>query len=90
MRIEVSVPSNFGRNNVEMKRITKYQNLKNGVKRSWKLKSDQIVPFVIGATGMIKKELHKGPTNYPWEYYHKQTTVGGCPRLSDGPEIKVE
>ena len=57
--IELSVPSDFGRNNAEIKKMTKYQDLKNEVKRSWKLKSAKIVPVIIGATRMIKKNLTK-------------------------------
>ena len=50
MLIEVSVPSYFGRNNAEIKKITKYQDLKNEVKISWKLKIAEIVPVIVGAT----------------------------------------
>ena len=57
--IEISEHSYFVLNNAEMKKITKYQVLKNEVKRSWKLKSAEIVPVIIGATRMIKKNLTK-------------------------------
>ena len=54
---EVSVPSDFGLNNAEIKKVTKYhQDLKNEVKIYWKLKNGVIVPVIIGATGMIKKK----------------------------------
>ena len=33
-----------------------------------------------------KKNLTKIIQNHPWEHYHKRTTVGGCPGLSDDPE----
>ena len=37
-------------------KMTKYQDLKNEIKRSWKMKSVEIVPTVItGETGIIKK-----------------------------------
>ena len=56
--IEISVPSDFGLNNAEIKKITKYQDLKNEIKRSWKMKSVEISPTVIiGVTGIIKKNL---------------------------------
>ena len=55
--IEVSVPSDCGLNNAEIKKMTKYQDLNNEVKRSWKLKSPKIVPGLIGVMGMIKKNL---------------------------------
>ena len=37
--------------------MTKYQDLKNEVKRMWKLKKVEIVPVIVGATGMRKKTL---------------------------------
>ena len=37
--------------------MTKYQDLKNEVKRSWKLKNSKIVPVIAGATGMMTKNL---------------------------------
>ena len=55
--IEVSGPTDFGRNNAEIKKMTKYQDLKNEVKRTWKLNRSEIVPVIIGATGMMKKNL---------------------------------
>ena len=57
--IETSVPSDFGLNNAEIKKMTKYQNLKNEIKRSWKMRSVEISPVIIGATGIIKKKLTK-------------------------------
>ena len=50
MLIEVSVPSEFGLKNTEIKKMTKYQDLKNEVKRFWRMKSTGIVPVIIGAT----------------------------------------
>ena len=53
MLIEVSVLSDFGL--AEIKNMTKYQDLRNEVKKSWKLESAKIVQVIIGATGIIKK-----------------------------------
>ena len=55
--IEVSVPNDFGLNDTEIRKMTKYQDLKNEVKRTWKLKKAKIVPVIVGATGMMKKTL---------------------------------
>ena len=66
--------------------MTKYQDLKNEVKRSWKLKNTKVVPVIAGAMGMVTKILPEVLKNHPWEYYYKQTTVGSCPGLSDDPE----
>ena len=46
-----------GRNATEIRKMTKYQDLKNEVKRMWKLKKVEIIPVVVGDTGMIKKTL---------------------------------
>ena len=37
--------------------MTKYQDLKNEVKRSWKLKNAKVVPVILGASGMMTKNL---------------------------------
>ena len=37
--------------------MTKYQDLKNEVKISWKLKNAKVVPVIVGATGMMTKNL---------------------------------
>ena len=66
--------------------MTKYVDLKNEVKRSWKLKNVKVVPAIAGATGMMTKNLTEILINHPWEYYYKQTTVGSCLGLSEDPE----
>ena len=40
-----------------MKKMTKHQDLKNEVRRSWKLKNAKVVPVIAGPTGMITKNL---------------------------------
>ena len=37
--------------------MTKYQDLKNEVKRSWKLKNGKVVPVIVEAMGMMTKNL---------------------------------
>ena len=54
--------------------------------RTWKLKSANIVPVIIGAMGVTKKNLTEILKTTPREHYHKQTTIGGCLGLSDDPE----
>ena len=54
---DLEITSDFGLNNAEMKKMTKYQDLNNEIKRSWKMKSVKISPVIIGATTMIKKNL---------------------------------
>ena len=38
-------------------KMTKYQDLKNEVKRTWFLKKLEIVPVIVGAAGMMKETL---------------------------------
>ena len=37
--------------------MTKYQDLKNEMERSCKLKNAKVVPVIVGATGMMTKNL---------------------------------
>jgi len=53
----LSVPNDFGQNSAEIRKMTKYQDLKNEVKRIWKLKKGEIIPVRVGASGMMKKTL---------------------------------
>ena len=39
--------------------MTKHQDLKNEVSRSWKLKNAKVVPVVAGPTGLVIKNLTK-------------------------------
>jgi len=55
--IEVSVPNDFGLDAAEIRNMTKYQDLKNDVKRIWKLKKAEIISVIIGAAGTRKKTL---------------------------------
>ena len=47
----------LGLSNAEIKKMTKYQDLKDEVKRSWKLKNAKVVPVIVGAMGMMTKNL---------------------------------
>ena len=58
--------------------MTKYQDLKQEVKRSWKLKNVKVLPMMMKNLTEIK--------NHPWEYHYKQTTIGSRPGLSNDPE----
>ena len=49
--------SNFGRNDAEIKEMTKHQDLKNEVRRSWKLKNAKVVPVIAGLKEMMIKNL---------------------------------
>ena len=47
----------MGLNDAEIKKMTKHQELKNEVRRSWKLKNAKVVPVIAGPTGMMTKNL---------------------------------
>ena len=57
MLIEVSVPNDFGLSATKIRKMRKYQDLKNEVKRTWKLNKSEIIPVIVGVTGMINKIL---------------------------------
>ena len=57
--IDVSVPNDYGLNRAERDKIAKYQNLKNDLKTTWSLQAIDIIPIVIGATGLMKTNLEK-------------------------------
>ena len=49
--------TDFGLNDAEIKKMTKYQGINYEVKRSWKLKNAKVVPVMVGAMGMTTKNL---------------------------------
>ena len=55
--IDVSVPNDFGINRAEREKVTKYQDLKNALRDEWELDSIEIIPVIIGATGIMKDNL---------------------------------
>ena len=55
--IEVSVPCDSGLNRAEREKITKYQGLMYDMKRNWNLREITIIPVIIGATGLMKKNF---------------------------------
>ena len=63
--IDVSVPNDFGINRAEREKVTKYQDLKNALREEWELESIEIIPVIIGATGLIKDNLQRYLDNIP-------------------------
>ena len=45
----------FQMTRAKQEKITKYQDLKNDLKQTWSLKEISIIPVVVGATGLVKK-----------------------------------
>ena len=52
--IEITVPNDLGLNTAERKKISKYQDLNNYLRNTWELDDIEIIPVVIGATGLVK------------------------------------
>ena len=63
--IDVSVPNDFGINRAEREKVTKYQDLKFALKEEWDLKQIDIIPVIIGATGLMKDSLEKYLSSIP-------------------------
>ena len=57
--IDVCVPNDFGLNRAEREKVTKYQHLKNDLRETWNLKEAEVIPVVVGATGIMKTSLKK-------------------------------
>ena len=55
--IDVCVPNDLGINRAEREKVTKYQDLKYALKESWNLSSVEVIPVVVGATGLMKDNL---------------------------------
>ena len=57
--IDVSVPNDFGISRQEREKIVKYQDLKNDMKDTFNLGEVEVVPIILGATAVVKKNIHK-------------------------------
>ena len=53
----MSVPNDYGLNRVEREKMNKYQDLKNDLKQTWELEKVEIIPVIVGATGLMKTNL---------------------------------
>ena len=63
--IEVSVPNDFGLNRVEREKQNKYQDLKHDLRDTWDLEEIEIIPVIVGATGLVKNNLSEHLKNIP-------------------------
>ena len=46
-------------------KVNKYQDLKNDLRQTWELENIEIVPVIVGATGLIKNNLKSYLTSIP-------------------------
>ena len=56
-QVATSEPCDSGLNRAEREKRTKYQSLMYDMKRNWNLRDISIVPVIIGATGLMKKNF---------------------------------
>ena len=70
--IEVSVPCDAGLNRAEREKRNKYQGLMYDMKRNWNLREITIVPVIIGATGLMKKNFKSLIKSIPGEPSEKE------------------
>jgi hypothetical protein len=57
--IDVSVPNDYGIGRQEREKVVKYQDLKNDMKDTYRLNDVEVVPVILGATGVIKKNFRE-------------------------------
>ena len=57
--IDVCVPNDYGMGRQEREKVVKYQDLKNDMADTYNLQPVDIIPVVIGATGLMKTNLQK-------------------------------
>ena len=55
--IDVSVPNDYGINRAEREKVVKYQDLKNDIRETWELQDVEVIPVIVGATGILKNNL---------------------------------
>ena len=63
--IDVAIPADKNIAIKEHEKITKYKDLEIEIKRMWSMKETQTVPVVIGALGVVSKELNNNISKIP-------------------------
>ena len=61
----MSVPNDFGINRAEREKVNKYQDLKNDLRQTWELENIEIIPVIVGATGLMKTNLKSNLKSIP-------------------------
>ncbi|KAL0810623.1 hypothetical protein ABMA28_010737 [Loxostege sticticalis] len=57
--IDIAIPNSHNMQNTISEKLTKYTDLKDEIKRMWRLAEVTIVPIVISTTGIIPRQLHQ-------------------------------
>ena len=73
--VEISVPNDAGLNRAEREKITKYQGLMYDMKRNWGLRDISIIPVIIGAKGLMKKNFIKYLESIPGKPSAKEIQI---------------
>ena len=57
LKLKISVNNDFGLNRAEREKMNKYQDLKHNLKDTWNLEEVEIIPVIVMAIGLVKKNL---------------------------------
>ena len=94
--IEVGVTGDTSLSQTEWRKIQKYQSLKNALKEEWRLDKVELIPIIIGTTGLMKKSLKKflsrvpgGVTTGEVQYQSLRGTVSILKRTLGGGQDMV-
>ena len=74
--IDVSVPNDFGLNRAERAKLMKYQDLINDLKKTLSVKEIEIIPNIIGATGLLKSNSASYIEKIPGELNQSEIQMG--------------
>ena len=76
MIVEVGVPWDGGVSACEREKELKYQRLKYELRRIWNIDRIEIVPVIVGATGIIKKKSNKTSRKATYTGFYIGTEYG--------------
>jgi len=80
--IEIATPNDYNVLRTERHKIMKYTQLATEIKKMWKCKDPDIIPVVLGATGLIKKSLQchldRIPVKITIAELQRETIKGSC------------
>ena len=65
--VDVSVPSDYGISRQEREKVIKYQDLKNDMKDTYNLTTVEVIPIILGATGVLKTNFNNYLSKLPCE-----------------------
>ncbi|KAL0840474.1 hypothetical protein ABMA28_015720 [Loxostege sticticalis] len=60
--IDIAIPNTHNLQNTIAEKLSKYTDLKDEIRRMWRLNEVSIVPIVLSTTGVIPKQLHQSLT----------------------------